>query len=187
MTAFPTKQYQSLIGALQWTISLGRLDITTAVMSLSSFRSSPRKGHMERVTRIYGYLSKMRHATIRIRIGEPDFSDIPEQDYGNILFMGTLRKLFQMTFPGTSPTFSALILNVFKARLISPWTRPVLLMKHGMSYVAAPLLAKSSSRSSGDMSRLSRLTHAWECNSSGHLTWRSNCLFELGNRSRLSQ
>ena len=75
------KQYQSLIGALQWTISLGRLDITTAVMSLSSFRASPRKGHMERVKRIYGYLSKMRHATIRIRTGDPDFSDIKEHDY----------------------------------------------------------------------------------------------------------
>ena len=62
-------------------MDLGRLDISTAVMTLSSFRASPRKGHMERVKRIYGYLSKMRHATIRIRTGEPDFSDITEQDY----------------------------------------------------------------------------------------------------------
>ena len=30
-------KYQSLIGALQWTISLGRFDIATAVMSMSSF------------------------------------------------------------------------------------------------------------------------------------------------------
>ena len=31
------QQYQSLIGSLQWAISLGRFDIATAVMSLSSF------------------------------------------------------------------------------------------------------------------------------------------------------
>ena len=31
------QQYQSLIGSLQWAISLGRFDIATAVMSMSSF------------------------------------------------------------------------------------------------------------------------------------------------------
>jgi hypothetical protein len=38
--------YQSLIGALQWTVSIGRFDIQTAVMTLSSFRAAPRRGHM---------------------------------------------------------------------------------------------------------------------------------------------
>jgi hypothetical protein len=33
--------YQSLIGALQWTISIGRLDVTTAVMTMSGFREAP--------------------------------------------------------------------------------------------------------------------------------------------------
>ena len=32
-----TQQYQSLIGSLQWAVALGRLDIATAVMTLSSF------------------------------------------------------------------------------------------------------------------------------------------------------
>jgi hypothetical protein len=32
-----TQQFQSLIGAMQWAVSIGRLDIATAVMSLSSF------------------------------------------------------------------------------------------------------------------------------------------------------
>ena len=36
------QQYQSLIGSLQWAISLGRFDIATAVMSMSSFRVLPR-------------------------------------------------------------------------------------------------------------------------------------------------
>ena len=35
------QQYQSLIGSLQWAISLGRFDIATAVMSMSSFRVLP--------------------------------------------------------------------------------------------------------------------------------------------------
>ena len=36
---------------------------------------------MDQVKRIYGYLSKMRHAIIRIRTDEPDFSHIPEKHY----------------------------------------------------------------------------------------------------------
>ena len=74
-------QYQSLIGSLQWAISLGRFDIATAVMTMSSFRAAPRRGHLDRVRRICGYVSKMKHATLRFRIGEPDYSDIPDRQY----------------------------------------------------------------------------------------------------------
>ena len=42
------QQYQSLIGQLQWCISLGRFDIATAVMTMSGFRSAPRRGHLKR-------------------------------------------------------------------------------------------------------------------------------------------
>ena len=76
-----TRQYQSLIGAMQWAVSIGRIDITTAVMTMSGFRVAPRKGHLERVKRIYGYLSYMRHAAIRARTGEPNYSDLPAQNF----------------------------------------------------------------------------------------------------------
>jgi hypothetical protein len=59
-----TQQFQSLIGAMQWEVSIGRLDIATAVMSLSSFRAMPRRGHLERAKQIYGYLQKMKGARI---------------------------------------------------------------------------------------------------------------------------
>jgi hypothetical protein len=51
-----TQQFQSLIGAMQWAASIGRLDIVTAVMSLSSFCAMPRRGHLKRAKQIYGYL-----------------------------------------------------------------------------------------------------------------------------------
>jgi hypothetical protein len=44
-----TNQYQSLIGSLQWAISLCRFDIATAVMTMSSFRAAPRRGHLSQV------------------------------------------------------------------------------------------------------------------------------------------
>ena len=85
------KQYQTLIGAAQWLVSLGRLDIATAIMTMSSFRVAPRKGHLDRVRRVYGYVAKMRHGAIRFRVGVPDYSAIPLPDnnwaktiYGNV-------------------------------------------------------------------------------------------------------
>jgi hypothetical protein len=76
------QQYQSLIGQLQWAILLGRFDIAVAIMTMSAFRSAPRKGYLDLVKRICGYLSKMRHSAIRIRTEEPDYSDIPRTEYG---------------------------------------------------------------------------------------------------------
>jgi hypothetical protein len=70
-----------MIGALQWAVTIGRFDINTAVMTLSAFRAAPRRGHLDRAKRIYGYLAKMRHAAIRIRTDEPDYSDIPDFQY----------------------------------------------------------------------------------------------------------
>jgi len=46
-------------------------------MTLSRFRAMPRQRHLDLVKRIHGYLSKMRHATIKIRADAPDCSNIP--------------------------------------------------------------------------------------------------------------
>ena len=46
---------------------------------MSRFRACPRQGHLDRVKRIIGYLSKFRHGVIRIRTDKPDYSDIPKK------------------------------------------------------------------------------------------------------------
>jgi hypothetical protein len=75
---------------MRWAVSIGRIDITTAVMTLSGFCTAPRIGHLDRAKCVYGYLYKMKYAMIRVRTEEP--SDLPEQDfdwaysvYGNLL------------------------------------------------------------------------------------------------------
>jgi hypothetical protein len=75
------RKYQSLIGGLQWCISIGQFDVATAVMTMSGFRVAPRVGHLDRVKRICGYFSKMRYGVIRIRAEEPDYSDLPDMQY----------------------------------------------------------------------------------------------------------
>jgi hypothetical protein len=41
------QKYQSLIGTMQWAISIGHFDIAVHVMMMSSFRASPHHGHLE--------------------------------------------------------------------------------------------------------------------------------------------
>jgi Reverse transcriptase (RNA-dependent DNA polymerase) len=48
-------QYQSMIGFLQWIVTIGRFDIHTAVMTMSGFHIAPRIGHLERLQRIHGW------------------------------------------------------------------------------------------------------------------------------------
>jgi hypothetical protein len=74
-------QYQSMIRSLQWIVTIGKFDIHTAVMTMSRFRIAPRVGHLERLRRIYGYLSKMRFESSRVRTEGPDYSDIPDHQY----------------------------------------------------------------------------------------------------------
>jgi hypothetical protein len=40
-------KFQSIIGQCQWAVSLGRFDIATAVMTMSSYLIAPRVGHLE--------------------------------------------------------------------------------------------------------------------------------------------
>jgi hypothetical protein len=74
-------QYQSMIGSLQWIVTIGRFDVHTSVMNMSGFCIAPRIGHLKRLQRIYGSLSKMQFASIRVRTEEPDFSDISDPEY----------------------------------------------------------------------------------------------------------
>jgi hypothetical protein len=48
---------------------------------MSGFCISPRIAHLDILRRLYGYLSKMRFASTRIRLEEPDYSNIPEHQY----------------------------------------------------------------------------------------------------------
>jgi Reverse transcriptase (RNA-dependent DNA polymerase) len=78
LDAADIKVYQSMMGALQWCVSLGHFDIMAAVMTMSRYRIAPRVGHLNRLKRVYGYLRKFKHGAIRFRTGMPDYSELEE-------------------------------------------------------------------------------------------------------------
>ena len=70
--------YQSLIGILRWIVELGRVDICLEVSMMSSHLELPRKGHMEQVMQIFGYLRKYHNAEL---VFDPSDPLINEQDF----------------------------------------------------------------------------------------------------------
>ena len=67
--------YQSLIGILQWTVELGRIDIAVEVGMLSTFMCSPREGHLQQALHIFAYLEKHMRSKLVFDSDIIDFSD----------------------------------------------------------------------------------------------------------------
>jgi hypothetical protein len=63
-------EFQSLIGMMQWVVSLCRINICYAVSSLSRFCACPREGHMTRALRVWGYLKKYPNRSLNINPNE---------------------------------------------------------------------------------------------------------------------
>jgi hypothetical protein len=70
-----TSRYQQLIGVLRWAVELGRFDIHVEVAKLSSFNCMPRKGHLEAVYNIFGYLRKHENSKIVFDPRRPDYDE----------------------------------------------------------------------------------------------------------------
>ena len=70
------KQYQSLIKALQWLVSLGRSDIHLGVATISIFRIAPCQGHLKRLKRMYGYLKQNPAGATRFCVKIPNHEAI---------------------------------------------------------------------------------------------------------------
>ena len=73
-----------------WAVTLGRIDIMCAVMTMGGFRCQPRIGHLDRLKRIFGFLRNYKSCSIKFRTKEPDYSKYKTEDrnwncvYGDI-------------------------------------------------------------------------------------------------------
>jgi hypothetical protein len=72
-----TRQLLDLFNRLYCWVAL----IYKLPMTMSQFRLSPRHGHLEQLKQIYGYLRKFSSTAIWVQVAEPDFRDLPNQDF----------------------------------------------------------------------------------------------------------
>ena len=61
-------------------------------MSISRFRLSRKVGHIEKMKRIYGYLSKTQHYTLRFKTDEPNYMHLPDHEYGWTMIYGNVHE-----------------------------------------------------------------------------------------------
>ena len=89
----------TMVGQLQWLVTLGRFDLHAHVPTMSRFRAAPRQGHMDRLKRIYGYAIRTKDYAVRFRPDQPDYSFLPEQDFDlTYSVYGDVQRSFLMTF-----------------------------------------------------------------------------------------
>ena len=91
-------KYLTMVGQLQWLVTLGRIDLDAQVPTMSTFRAAPRQTHMERFKRIYSYA--IRTKDYGFRADQPDYSFLPDQDVDwTYSVYGDLQEIFPDDIP----------------------------------------------------------------------------------------
>ena len=91
-------KYLTMVGQLQWLVTLGTFDIHAQVATMSRFRAAPRQGHMDRLKRIYSYALGLRIMQLGlelINLSIPFY--LIKILIGHILYMVMSKKSFLMT------------------------------------------------------------------------------------------
>ena len=70
-----TNYYQGLIGVLRWATELGRIDILTPVSIMSSYMAAPRRGQLDQLFHIFGYLKRYDRSRMVFDDTEPVFDE----------------------------------------------------------------------------------------------------------------
>ena len=74
-------KYLTMVGQLQWLVTLGRFDLHGQVATMSRFGAAPRQGHLDRLKRIYSYTIRTKDYGISFGTDQPDHSFLPDQNF----------------------------------------------------------------------------------------------------------
>ena len=83
LTSDGVQRYQDHIGVLRWAAELGRVDILLETTMLSTYMALPRKGHLEQVYHVFGYLKT--HSKRRLFF-DPRHPDIDESAFSSYVW-----------------------------------------------------------------------------------------------------
>ena len=72
-------RYRSIIGSLNWIVTLGRFDIHYATSTLARFSMQPREGHLKAAKKVLGYLKKLDKGRIIFDTSIPEKIGTSEQ------------------------------------------------------------------------------------------------------------
>ena len=88
LNAVDASYYQSLIGVVRWLVELGRVDICTEVLTLSSCLTLPREGHLLQLFCMFSYLEKQYNCEMVFDHTVPtiDKNDFPKENWDNTVY-----------------------------------------------------------------------------------------------------
>ena len=86
LNATEHRQFQQLVGILNWIMQIGRVDIAYATISLARFVAAPRRTHLQHALYVFGYLRKFPNARTVVNSCDPDY------EYGQELLKKDLSK-----------------------------------------------------------------------------------------------
>ena len=102
LTSAGVQRYQELIGVLRWATELGRIDILLETAMLSTYMALPRKGHLEQVHHVFGYLKT--HSKHRLFF-DPRHPDIDECAFSTYEWYDFYRDAKEQVPIGMSPPY----------------------------------------------------------------------------------
>jgi len=102
--------YQHLIGILRWMVELGRVDICTEVSMMSSHLALPRRGHLDALFHMFGYLKGHHNSEMVFDPSEPDvdLEDFKREDWSLSIYGDVKEEVppvvaFEESGPGDMP------------------------------------------------------------------------------------
>ena len=75
------KKYCSLMGMLQWAVTIGRMNIHMAILTMECFCAEPCEGHLKQLECIFGFLKYYKSCSIKFCTDMPDYSKFKEVDH----------------------------------------------------------------------------------------------------------
>ena len=69
------QRYQELIGILRWAVELGRVNILMETSMMSTHLAMPRRGHLEQVHHIFGYLKERPKQKLFFDLQHPELDE----------------------------------------------------------------------------------------------------------------
>ena len=72
LTRDDISRYRMLTGSLNWAVTIGRVDVMFAAITMSRYNQVPRKGHLKVMFRIFGYLKNHVKVSIKCDVSYPE-------------------------------------------------------------------------------------------------------------------
>ena len=96
LTAIEHRQFQQLIGILNWIMQIGRIDIAYATVSLARFVAVPRRTHLKHALHVFGYLKAFPNARSTVDSRDPIY------EYGEEHLKVNLQTKMEKFYPEAS-------------------------------------------------------------------------------------